>query len=205
MSARDLPQNRSLAESQEARSIPDRAARAPGELLDNLRLRLSLLPDNHPSAARDPAPERERGDRRQPREPGAGTREGGAGTPEGGADSAGSGSAGAPPDRDRSDGPARDRSDGLARDRSDPPQDDPGEREEDEPAGRADDSASAGGGSLADLIKAVREAGDALSPSGADMNTLGEFGLFAGSGSADPYRPWFMDGEPGTPWFAEDS
>jgi hypothetical protein len=54
------------------------------------------------------------------------------------------------------------------------------------------------------LIKAVKEAGDALSPSGADMNALGEFGLFAGSGSADPYRPWFMDGEPGTPWFAED-
>jgi hypothetical protein len=194
MSARDLPQNRSLAEGQEARSAPDRSARTPGELLDNLRLRLSLLPENHPSAVRDPDPDSDR-DQAPGRQPDADREPSPAGSIQ------------EPGDRRQPPEPAasdQDRSDGLAADGTDPPQDDPDEGAADEPADRADDPAAADGGSLADLIKAVKEAGDALSPSGADMSTLGEFGLFAGSGGADPYRPWFMDGEPGTPWFAED-
>jgi hypothetical protein len=57
------------------------------------------------------------------------------------------------------------------------------------------DASAPRGGSLPDLIRALKDAGGA--------GVLGEMDLFSGSGSGDPYRPWFMSGEPGTPWFAE--
>ncbi len=60
MRPRDLPPDRSLdrssdedlADSDSPRG-PDGGARPPSELLDNLRLRLLHLSDNHPSAVRD--------------------------------------------------------------------------------------------------------------------------------------------------------
>lgn len=172
MSARDLPHDRSLDEDHASHAMADRAApdrtvtdgaaRSPAELLDNLRLRLSQLPENHPSAVRDPAPDR---DRRRER-----------------------------PDERQEERIDERREASAVRG---------GERVA-EPGAGADDSGGAGRGSLADLIRAIKEAGDETSLSGAEISALGEFGLFAGSGSADPYRPWFMDGEPGTPWFAED-
>jgi len=61
------------------------------------------------------------------------------------------------------------------------------EEDQDEPGpemGRPD-TLSVPGGSPADL---------GLGP------PLPDFGR---PGRGDPYRPWFMDGEPGTPWFAE--
>jgi hypothetical protein len=188
MSARDLPHDRSLDEDHESRAVPDRAApdraatdravpdravpdsgaaRSPAELLDNLRLRLSQLPENHPSAVRDPAPERDRRKDRLADRPVDDAIERSEASAEGGGEQVAEPEAGA---------------------------DDPG----------SDDPRGADRGSFADLIRAIKEAGDEASLSGADLSAFGEFGLFAGSGGADPYRPWFMDGEPGTPWFAED-
>jgi len=33
---------------------------------------------------------------------------------------------------------------------------------------------------------------------------LDETSVFANRGLAEPYRPWFMSGEPSTPWWAAD-
>jgi hypothetical protein len=52
MQPRDLHPNRSLDKTWDLPSGADGRARSPAELLDNLRLRLSQLPDGHPSAAR---------------------------------------------------------------------------------------------------------------------------------------------------------
>ncbi|HEX6934060.1 MAG TPA: hypothetical protein VF162_18105 [Streptosporangiaceae bacterium] len=57
MRPRDLPSDgspdRSLADGRAAPAEPADRARPPAELLDNLRLRLRQLADNHPSAWRD--------------------------------------------------------------------------------------------------------------------------------------------------------
>lgn len=105
---------------------------------------------------------------------------------------------GSPDDVPLADGPP---GDGLVGDS--PPGDDllgdgpPG----DGPPGEEAEASTPRGGSLADVIRAIKDAGDALSAP-ADVGLLGEMDLFTGGGSGDPYRPWFMSGEPGTPWFA---
>jgi hypothetical protein len=167
---------------------PDGRARPPAELLDNLRLRLSQLADNHPSAQRNRyAP----GDWGEPRDRGA------------------------PADR----GDARDR--GEPADRGAPgdwrwrPEQDawPGESEAAEqdtggPGDRptdADDGQAGRLGRLADAIRAASRRSDAF-PASVDggLGVLGETSLFANRGLAEPYRPWFMSGEPSTPWWAAD-
>ena len=66
---------------------------------------------------------------------------------------------------------------------------------------RQDDGQAPGGGSLGDLIRAVKEAGDALAGS-ADAGAFSDVDVFLGGSQSEPYRPWFMAGEVGTPWFA---
>jgi hypothetical protein len=144
MHSRDLPPNRSLDDSRDPPSgIVDGRSRSPAELLDNLRLRLSRLPENHPSAFR------KADDRRE---------------------------APAETDVDRwSDGVGASQDDGPAPD----------------------------GGSLADLIRSIRDTSDSLAETiGEGM--LGDIGTLPRGIHSEPYRPWFMSGDPGVPWFAVD-
>lgn len=200
MGARDLPQNGSLDEGREA---PGRA-RTPAELLDNLRLRLSELPESHPSAVRRPvrdtASDSDGGSASDP----DGGRRGGSAREPLPREARGADLPEAAPDVARPADVTENGSDRRPESESESEGQGHGEGVAEEPADGADDQPAGGGGSLADLIRAVKGASDALAPSGGDMSALGEFDLFRGSGGADPYRPWFMDGEPGTPWFADD-
>jgi len=184
--------------------VPDGRARPPAELLDNLRLRLSQLADNHPSAPRSRHP---RADWGAPRDWGPPR-----GWPASG-DGDGPGDWGAPRDSDGPgdwDGPG-DR--GVPEDRRWRPEQDASagegeaaERDIGSPADQpADTDAEAGGfGGLADAIRAASRLSDAF-PASVDGGWLGEMSLFASGGQAEPYRPWFMSGEPLTPWWAADS
>jgi hypothetical protein len=179
MRPRDLPPDRSLFDCQDPPGDPGARARSPAELLDNLRLRLRQLPDGHPSAVRDrdagrdaqPAPEPPAERIKKPAQ----------------ADDYGE------PDDPRAGGPVAGGpvADGSVAD----------SEAGDTAAGDGTDAPAPGEGSLADLIRSIKDAGDALSAP-ADAGLLGEMDVFAGSGNGDPYRPWFMSGEPGTPWFA---
>jgi hypothetical protein len=64
-----------------------------------------------------------------------------------------------------------------------------------------DDGPTAGGGSLGDLIRAIRDTGESLAESLGE-GVLGDIGMLPGGISSEPYRPWFMSGDPGVPWFA---
>jgi hypothetical protein len=163
MTSRDQPANRSL----DGRTTPGDRARPPEELLDNLRLRLSQLADNHPSAPREWEPDcwREDDD---------------AGHPVVASD---------------------DRLDEVTRD------------------------GSAQGGSFADLHCAVDLTGsqgragpgrstltqaagwaaDAARAAGGGVGALATTELPVRGGTGDPYRPWFMAGELGSPWWASGS
>jgi len=171
MRSRDLPPNRSLDDSRDPPSgIVDGRARSPAELLDNLRMRLSQLPENHPSAFRKADNLRE---------------------------------APAETDVDRwSEVPAP--ADSTS------PQDSTDESRASADAGvevgvgtSQDDSPAPGGGSLADLIRSIRDASDSLAETiGEGM--LGDVGTLPRGIHSEPYRPWFMSGDPGVPWFAAD-
>ncbi len=252
------PSEREAETDSRARAwVPDGSARSPAELLDNLRLSLSQLADNHPSSPRNRHAPGDRGapaDRRGPRDRPA----------MGEARAPGYWNAprdwGAPSDWDvpRDRGMPRDRGTprhrGTPRDRDAPeetgpaddwdalvemgPPDDwdaleemgpPGDwdapedprwrpeqdawRGESEAAGQdigslADQPAASDGeagpfGGLADAIRAASRLSDAF-PASVDGGGLGEMSLFAHGGPAEPYRPWFMSGEPSTPWWAAD-
>jgi hypothetical protein len=148
MQPRDLHPNQSLDKTWDLPNVPDGRARSPAELLDNLRLRLSQLPDGHPSAPRD-------ANDLQPRHVTQDNTE------------------------DRSwQWPSRSSPD------------------------RAHDSGSlSAGGTLADLIRTVRDAGDGLAEWG-DGDVLADIERFPGDARYEPYRPWFMSADPFTPWFA---
>jgi hypothetical protein len=160
MRSRDLPHNRSLDDSREPPSGVDGSARPPAELLDNLRLRLSQLPENHPSAFRQAYDSRE--------------------------------------------GPAETPADSMS------PQDSADESRGSTDAGvevgvgtSQDDGPAPGGGSLADLIRAISDTSDSLAETiGEGM--LGDIGTLPRGIHSEPYRPWFMSGDPGVPWFAVD-
>ena len=129
----------------------DRAGnpRSSAELLDNLRLRLAQLAENHPSAVTGCGRARQfESERALPHE-----------------------------------------------------RDDHGPREQacDDQGDSVGHDTTRGGG-FADLVRGVKDVAGALSGS---QGTEGpaEIGL-AASRSADPYRPWFMAGDPATPWFA---
>ena len=143
-------------------SEPGGGARSPSELFDNLRLRLSQLAENHPSAP-------------QRAEPGGGPRESPPRRP---------GPADAVPEREQ-----------FARPHAVP--------EHDEVGGPA---AAAEGATAADAEGAA-EAGErtgAGAGAGGALGALGELDLPGLRGASEAYRPWFMSGEPGAPWWAAD-
>ena len=150
MRTMDLPPDRSLDAKQDPPG--DRAGnqRSPAELLNNLRLRLGQLADNHPSAVAGSRPAREL-EAVQP----------------------------------------------LRHER-----DDYAPREQDRvELGEAARRDTAPGIPLADIARRVKDVADALSAS-QFVGVPTEIELVTGSHGTDPYRPWFMSGEPTTPWFA---
>ena len=147
------------------RSLDD-SARQPAELLDQLRSRLELLPENHPSARQRPL------GAERPNEP---------------------------------DAPAAERAehDGdLGRDEVAVPGPPPGEQDNagPPPGSQAQDAADAqdAGDGGAGRDASGRDRGDLSAP---DAAALGGVHLGRPT-SADRYQPWFVSGEPGTPWFA---
>jgi hypothetical protein len=141
--------------------VPDRGqARSPAELLDNLRLRLSQLADNHPSAPRRGEP----GER--PLRDGADAVPEGAELarpdvmPEGGDESGRDGSGGGGPGIDGPDGGG--------------------------PGGGGPDGGEPDGGG----------AGGPMARGG-----LGDLDLPGLRAASEAYRPWFVAGEPGAPWW----
>jgi hypothetical protein len=156
-------------------SGPDGVARSPSELFDNLRLRLSQLAENHPSAPQRAEPD--------------------------------SGPVESPPrPPDRVNAPERDefaRPDVAGPDVARPdiarpdiarpdvtrpdvtrPEAEPGSDEFARPAPGAGTSG-----------------GDERAAAGAGGGP-GELGLPGLPGASEPYRPWFLSGEPGAPWWA---
>jgi hypothetical protein len=194
MHPRDLHPDRSLDKSWDLSSAADGRARSPAELLDNLRLRLSQLPENHPSALRDTS-DVQRGaanwddGARSRQHPGESLRD----WPRGRQASAELSAA-----RDDKGWP-----DFMApHDKVSPPGfADESRRSAEASADAHDDGSPPSGGSLADLFRAARDACDALAES-ADAGVLGDIEVFPGNARYDPYRPWFMSAEPLTPWFA---
>jgi hypothetical protein len=193
------------------RPYPDRgAARSPAELLDELRLRLSQLPENHPSAPREKGDARPRGWPERPEPP---ERPGRAARPDRPERPDGPERADLPEQSWKADQPDSGESEPDSGERgpdaSEPePEPDasepvPGEAAERsvKPA-KADDKAdgSAGGlpGGLLDWLRDVDAAG--MLPDLAGWGT-GELDL-GWPGHPETYRPWFMAGEPSAPWFA---
>jgi hypothetical protein len=169
MNAAHWPADRSL----DRRGGPDERARPPRELLDNLRLRLSRLADNHPSAAA--YADRDGADL------------------DGSADRAGQAQADdadAAPGPDATSVPGGSGHDGVFDDQK---------RNADAgmqpPAGSQ--TGAADGAGPAD---AVRTAATALASGLGALATMELPGR--GRHAGDPYRPWFMAGEPGSPWWS---
>ncbi|MGI9008995.1 MAG: hypothetical protein ACR2FU_22870 [Streptosporangiaceae bacterium] len=236
MSTRNGPGDRPLRGGQDER------ARPPEELLDNLRLRLSHLAGNHPSAPG--AARGAGGDGRRRAEPADGD-PGSAGDGDPAADcSAGDPLGGGWSGGERSGGwSGGERSGG---DRPGGGEPDGGTGEEaagEEAAGEAEagpgdqDGESAGAGrglgeafgglhSAIDLGPGTDEAGtgagagagtgggpgwageairSAVSVVAQGLGVLASMELPGRARSGDPYRPWFMAGEPGSPWWASGS
>jgi hypothetical protein len=201
MRSRDLPPNRSLDDSRDLPSSVDGRARSPAELLDNLRLRLSQLPENHPSSFREADDTRDESTETDVDSAGS--------EPELARDSA-QRSRQAWPERNDSLGDER-WSDLPASEDSMSPQGSAGESCGSADAGvevgvgtSQDDGPAPGGGSLADLIRAIRDTGDSLAESIGE-GVLGDIGTLPGGIGgihSEPYRPWFMSGDHGVPWFA---
>lgn len=160
MTYKDQPANRSL----DGRSEPGDRARPPQELLDNLRLRLSQLADNHPSAPRDQRPETWRDDDDAGPANVAAANHDGEFTQAGGALGGSSGDLHCAVDLTGSEDSA-----GLAR--------------------------RAG-------TRAAGWAGGAARAAAGGLGALASMELPSGRRAADPYRPWFMAGEPAAPWWA---
>ena len=154
--------NRPWERSLDQRGSRDGRARPPGELLDNLRLRLSELNTNHPSAP---------GDRGSDQGPDEEPDQAALGAASQDAEFAGADSwpGGELPSPRRAVVDGKPAGQGGTRE--------PGSR----PGGWAGDAARAAATGLAVL---------------ATMELPGR------ARTGDPYRPWFMAGEPGAPWWA---
>lgn len=161
-------------------SALDGRARSPSELLDNLRLRLSQLAENHPSAPR--WPEAHGGRDARPHAHGVDRAD----------DHPAAG-------REPAAGDLAAASGGAAADDGAVPAD--SQADADERAGVGDDEAT---GPLADAIRAARLVDGPLARA-ADGGAMGKLTLPGSWGKPEPYRPWFMSGEPGSPWWAAES
>jgi hypothetical protein len=151
---------------------PDGGARTPSELIDNLRLRLSQLAENHPSAPRSAEPGRWPGEP-SARRPGwaeaVAAREQFAGPVD-------------VPEHDEVAGPVAAVDETI------------GGSEQaigDERTGAGGDGLDGSGGLAGDVLAAAGDGG-----------ALGELDMPGLRGASEPYRPWFMSGEPGAPWWA---
>lgn len=189
MRSMDRPARRSLddahdftAEPRVFPGVPDGRARSPAELLDNLRLRLSELPVNHPSA-----------ERRACQPPSAGHRAPSDWNATADADlRAGDDAQAGGKVPDRQDSPVGTDQDDRGATPMPPRAEDTLEREPDN-AGRP--------GPLDQAILAARIAGDAFA-GGADTGALAMTNFAAEIGSSEAYAPWFMSGEGAVPWWA---
>ena len=65
------------------------------------------------------------------------------------------------------------------------------------------DEAAADHGGVWEAIRAARALSDAF-PGLAAANPYEDLGISADHGYEEPYRPWFMSGDPSTPWWAAD-
>jgi hypothetical protein len=159
----------------------DGRARTPSELFDNLRLRLSQLAENHPSALR-PAETGGPGESAL-REPGGRPESPGAAEPAG------------------SDEPAG--ADEPAGGSDKPGGDERAEAGQDVPIARPADG---GGGPRGDVLADPHAGGALRDLDMGDLNLgdldLGDLDLPGLRGASEGYRPWFMSGEPGAPWWA---
>src|SRR5215468_4673576 len=172
------------------RWAPDGRARPPAELLDNLRLRLSQLAENHPSAPRRRPAQRDWGEPCDWGDP-----------------------------RDWSDPRDRDaRADRNAPGDRDTPLDRlwrpeqeawPGEgvaagphigSSADQHA-EADDAQAERFGGLAEAIRAASQLSDGF-PASPGPGMFGEVSWPGSWGDTEPYRPWFIGGDPWSPWWA---
>jgi hypothetical protein len=212
MSPMDVPgRSKPLADSGDDRraGIPRQpypdggAARSPAELLDQLRLRLSQLPENHPSAPVEksdggPGSRPERHDR--PEQADRSDRPELPDRPEqpelseqpGKTDQA----VASEPDADASD-PEPDASEPDASELE------PGGAAEEPttPAKTGGEADGSPGGGLLDWLRDLDAAGSLPDLAGWGD---GELNL-SWPGHPETYRPWFMAGEPSKPWFATDS
>jgi len=66
-----------------------------------------------------------------------------------------------------------------------------------------DTTAANHGGGVWDAIREARALSDAF-PDLPAADLSGDSGIFADHGYEEPYRPWFMSGDPSTPWWAAD-
>jgi hypothetical protein len=176
----DSPGSRRLAGVDQA--FGDGAARPPRELLDQLRERLGRLDSAHPSADPDRSAEREMAaDRRE------------------------AGEAGEAHEADETYGD--DGSDSVGAAETVEATETIGAAETADVAGRgdangaasADDSRSGAGVGRGDDQPGGPESGSHSGDSEAGYRVLDS----GGTPRASPYRPWFMVGEPGSPWFIE--
>jgi len=182
--SRPLPDDPDPAEEARVRpGVPDGRPRSPAELLDNLRLRLSELPPNHPSAPRA-AGRVEPSDRARPSgRPAPADQPAPPGEPEPSGQAEPPGQR-APDERAAADGARRPEGSGDSR-------------------GPQPDDAD-GPGLVGEAIRAARMAGGALA-STADASGQAMMNLADQVSPSDAYRPWFMSGEPGAPWWAADN
>jgi hypothetical protein len=189
MRSMDMPRRRLLDDLQDSADtarvwpgVPDGRARSPAELFDNLRLRLSELPVNHPSTPRQAG-----------RSDSAGRRVLSEWTAR--AD-------GAPRTCDGatagSDGPAG-QDTPLGTDQDD--RDEAREARGAEDTRQGDPSDASRAGAPDEAILAARMAKDTFTGA-ADTGALAMMKLAAETGPSEVYPPWFMSGEQAVPWWA---
>lgn len=168
--------NRSADLLADQRGGPDDRARPPEDLLDNLRLRLSRLAGNHPSAPRDQQPRR-------------------------GARADAAGPASDPPE-------GREPGNRTGQDTSAQADAVPASQEDGHSAGvggaasRAGDQVAGGRGRQAEEARAGEALRTALTAAATGMAVLATMELPSRTGRGEAYRPWFMAGEPASPWWS---
>ena len=189
MRSMDTPARRVLndvhdcgAEARVFPGVPDGRARSPAELFDNLRLRLSELPANHPSAVRHADQPAAAGDRALSECSTTADLDLRAGDSRRGGrkESAGHDSPLGTDQDDRGASP-------TVGEAGDTRKGEPGD------ASRA--------GPLDEVILAARMARDTFSGA-ADAGALAVSNIAAEIGPSEAYAPWFMSGEGTVPWWA---
>jgi hypothetical protein len=192
MSTADLPDDPGL---------PADRARDPAQLLDELRLRLDRLPENHPSARRESAWGREVPGRwRSPDDTGTISDPAPDAAGRSARDRPAADSDARPDGRSARGRPAAD-SGSIADERAEPGENGADGSDGPETGAEAGSGAESGSGA-GDRSSAAGQADLDWQPGNQDG---GDGWLNAGrSRPAEAEHPWFMSGEPGAPWFAAE-